>query len=144
MEAWRQWLLGREKNHVSRNENRIDLTPTGLLMEGHSAQISIYFAYFTSEAFETGRKMSDIRIFSTVKTGRHCFLGLAGHYGFFSKPAFGSVPIQVRTSTWSIYCRGIQQICRLTCGNNQQALAVVREVFENDRIRKNISPAQLL
>jgi len=35
MEAWRQWLLGREKNHVSRNENRIDLTPTGLLMEGH-------------------------------------------------------------------------------------------------------------
>jgi hypothetical protein len=28
----------RENNDVPRNENRIDLTPTGLLMEGHSAQ----------------------------------------------------------------------------------------------------------
>jgi hypothetical protein len=35
MEAWRQWPLGGErKNLVSRNEKRIDLTPTGLLMEG--------------------------------------------------------------------------------------------------------------
>jgi hypothetical protein len=25
----------RENNDVPRNENRIDLTPTGLLMEGH-------------------------------------------------------------------------------------------------------------
>ena len=34
MEAWRQWLLGEKNNDVPRRENRIDLTPTGLLMEG--------------------------------------------------------------------------------------------------------------
>jgi len=34
MEAWRQWPLGRENNDVSRSKKRIDLTPTGLLMEG--------------------------------------------------------------------------------------------------------------
>jgi hypothetical protein len=33
MEAWRQWLLGIEKNRVN-EKPRIDLTPTGLLMEG--------------------------------------------------------------------------------------------------------------
>jgi hypothetical protein len=34
MEAWRQWLLGRRKNLVQQKSKRIDLTPTGLLMEG--------------------------------------------------------------------------------------------------------------
>jgi hypothetical protein len=34
MEAWRQWLLGERKNNVSRSQSKIDLTPTGLLMEG--------------------------------------------------------------------------------------------------------------
>ena len=38
MEAWRQRLLGRRKNRVQRTHTRIDLTPTGLLMEGDSAQ----------------------------------------------------------------------------------------------------------
>ena len=38
MEAWRQWRLGRRKNLVQRKNKRIYLTPTGLLMEGHSAQ----------------------------------------------------------------------------------------------------------
>jgi hypothetical protein len=37
MEAWRQRPLGGRRNVVSRNEKRIDLTPTGLLMEGHFA-----------------------------------------------------------------------------------------------------------
>src|SRR5450631_4084183 len=35
MEAWRQRPLGRENNDVSPSKKRIDLTPTGLLMEGH-------------------------------------------------------------------------------------------------------------
>jgi hypothetical protein len=40
MEAWRQWPLGRKKKtFVSEEERRIHLTPTGLLMEGDSAQI---------------------------------------------------------------------------------------------------------
>ena len=34
MEAWRQWPLGGRTNLVSRSQRRIDLTPTGLLMEG--------------------------------------------------------------------------------------------------------------
>jgi hypothetical protein len=34
MEAWRQWLLGKENNNVPQSQNRSDLTPTGLLMEG--------------------------------------------------------------------------------------------------------------
>ena len=38
MEAWRQWPLGRENNNVSPSTKRIDLTPTGLLMEGHFTQ----------------------------------------------------------------------------------------------------------
>jgi hypothetical protein len=37
MEAWRQRPLGGRTNNVSRNEKRILLTPTGLLMEGHFA-----------------------------------------------------------------------------------------------------------
>ena len=38
MEGWRQWRLGRGKNRVQRKNKRIDLTPTGLLMEGHYTQ----------------------------------------------------------------------------------------------------------
>jgi len=44
MEAWRQWLLGERKNNVSRSQSKIDLTPTGLLMEGD----------FTHRAFSSG------------------------------------------------------------------------------------------
>ena len=39
MEAWRQRPLGGRTNVVSRNEQRIDLTPTGLLMEGGYTQV---------------------------------------------------------------------------------------------------------
>jgi hypothetical protein len=40
MEAWRQWLLGgKKKKLVQPSQTRIDLTPTGLLMEGHYTQI---------------------------------------------------------------------------------------------------------
>jgi hypothetical protein len=36
MEAWRQWSTRREKQtDVQPSQRRIDLTPTGLLMEGH-------------------------------------------------------------------------------------------------------------
>src|SRR5438270_13012801 len=35
MEAWRQWPLGGTKSFVRCSQPRIDLTPTGLLMEGH-------------------------------------------------------------------------------------------------------------
>ena len=38
MEGWRQWRLGKEKSLVQRKNKRIDLTPTGLLMEGHFTQ----------------------------------------------------------------------------------------------------------
>jgi hypothetical protein len=39
MEAWRQWLLGgKKKKLVQPSQTRIDLTPTGLLMEGHYTQ----------------------------------------------------------------------------------------------------------
>ena len=38
MEAWRQWLLGEEKNYPHEVQKRIYLTPTGLLMEGHYTQ----------------------------------------------------------------------------------------------------------
>jgi len=38
MEAWRQWLLGERKNNVSRSQSKIDLTPTGLLIEGDLTQ----------------------------------------------------------------------------------------------------------
>jgi hypothetical protein len=38
MEGWRQWRLGKEKSLVQRKNKRIDLTPTGLLMEGNFAQ----------------------------------------------------------------------------------------------------------
>jgi hypothetical protein len=34
MEGWRQWRLGGRKNLVQRKNERTDLTPTGLLMEG--------------------------------------------------------------------------------------------------------------
>jgi hypothetical protein len=34
MEAWRQWLLGGRKKLCATNKQKIDLTPTGLLMEG--------------------------------------------------------------------------------------------------------------
>jgi hypothetical protein len=40
MEAWRQRPLGGRRNVVSRNEKRIDLTPTGLLMEGRYTQVT--------------------------------------------------------------------------------------------------------
>jgi hypothetical protein len=43
MEAWQQWLLGRQEKHVHKKP-RIDLTPTGLLMEGHSASLRFLFA----------------------------------------------------------------------------------------------------
>jgi len=46
MEAWRQWLLGERKNNVSRSQSKIDLTPTGLLMEGDSASLRRLFAFF--------------------------------------------------------------------------------------------------
>src|SRR6202008_2766189 len=39
MEAWRQWLLGRQENHVHKKP-RIDLTPTVLLMEGLFAHLA--------------------------------------------------------------------------------------------------------
>ena len=39
MEAWRQWLLGGRKNLVQRKNNKIHLTPAGLLMEGVLTQI---------------------------------------------------------------------------------------------------------
>ena len=38
MEAWRQWRAGEKKKLVEHNEKRIDLTPTGLLMEGDYTQ----------------------------------------------------------------------------------------------------------
>ena len=38
MEAWRQWRAGEKKKLVEHNEKRIDLTPTGLLMEGDFTQ----------------------------------------------------------------------------------------------------------
>ena len=38
MEGWRQWQLGGRKNRVQRKNKRTHLTPTGLLMEGVSAQ----------------------------------------------------------------------------------------------------------
>jgi hypothetical protein len=35
MEGWRQWRPGRKENLANENKNqRTDLTPTGLLMEG--------------------------------------------------------------------------------------------------------------
>jgi hypothetical protein len=34
MEAWRQWLSAGETHFVQPSHRRIDLTPTGLLMEG--------------------------------------------------------------------------------------------------------------
>jgi hypothetical protein len=34
MQGWRQWQLGGRNNLVRRNNKRITLTPTGLLMEG--------------------------------------------------------------------------------------------------------------
>ena len=43
-------------NVVSRNEKRIDLTPTGLLMEGDSASVRFLFAFFVVS-------MSEIEIF---------------------------------------------------------------------------------
>jgi hypothetical protein len=45
MEAWRQWLLGERKNNVSRSQSKMDLTPTGLLMEGVSTSLRFLFAY---------------------------------------------------------------------------------------------------
>src|ERR1700731_1460109 len=38
MEGWRRWLTRPEKNLVQQKNNRIHLTPTGLLMEGDYAQ----------------------------------------------------------------------------------------------------------
>jgi len=38
MEGWRQQRLGEEKNLVHKKSKRIDLTPTGLLMEGDYTQ----------------------------------------------------------------------------------------------------------
>jgi hypothetical protein len=38
MEAWRQSLLGPEKKRCPTKDKRIDLTPTGLLMEGDYTQ----------------------------------------------------------------------------------------------------------
>src|SRR5215831_12427997 len=40
MEAWRQWLLGGRKNLVQRKNNKIHLTPAGLLMEGVLTSLS--------------------------------------------------------------------------------------------------------
>jgi len=45
MEAWRQWLLGERKNNVSRSQSKMDLTPTGLLMEGVSTSVRFPFAF---------------------------------------------------------------------------------------------------
>jgi hypothetical protein len=41
MEAWRQRRSGEKKELVEQNENRIHLTPPGLLMEGVNTQIPI-------------------------------------------------------------------------------------------------------
>ncbi len=38
MEGWRQWRLGWAKQNDSPKPRRIDLTPTGLLMEGRYTQ----------------------------------------------------------------------------------------------------------
>ena len=43
MEAWRQWLLGGRKTFVHKKQQRIDLTPTGLLMEGDYTNGPIHF-----------------------------------------------------------------------------------------------------
>jgi hypothetical protein len=42
MEGWRQWRLGKEKSLVQRKNKRIDLTPTGLLMEGDYTQNPLF------------------------------------------------------------------------------------------------------
>ncbi len=55
MEGWQQWQLGREKKCVQRKNKRIHLTPTGLLMEGHSSQNPC------SEHFECNRDVSTVR-----------------------------------------------------------------------------------
>jgi hypothetical protein len=36
----------REKNNVSRSQNKIHLTPTDLLMEGDSTSVRLLFAFF--------------------------------------------------------------------------------------------------
>jgi hypothetical protein len=60
MEAWRQWLLGGEKNLVQRRTKRIYLTPTGLLMEGDFTQtprasdLSVLGIYRLGRAEATG------------------------------------------------------------------------------------------
>jgi hypothetical protein len=38
MEGWRQWRLGGGEKLCPRKEQRIELTPSGLLMEGHFTQ----------------------------------------------------------------------------------------------------------
>ena len=43
MEAWRQWRLGGKKL-VHKKNRRIDLTPTGLLMEGHYTNYVLHTA----------------------------------------------------------------------------------------------------
>jgi hypothetical protein len=35
-----------EKNNVSPSQNKIDLTPTGLLMEGDSGKFALLFRFF--------------------------------------------------------------------------------------------------
>jgi hypothetical protein len=47
MEAWRQWLLGERKNNVSRSQSKMDLTPTGLLMEALS-QLHLFEPFLLS------------------------------------------------------------------------------------------------
>jgi hypothetical protein len=66
MEAWRQWLLGGRKNNASRSQNKIDLTPTGLLMEGVSTSLCSLFAFFGSFECKSGFKVKIHRVRATL------------------------------------------------------------------------------
>jgi hypothetical protein len=44
MQAWRRQRSGEKKKLVEQSEKRIDLTPTGLLMEGEYIRFRCFFA----------------------------------------------------------------------------------------------------
>jgi hypothetical protein len=46
MEAWRQRRRAKGKKLVQQNEPNLDLTPTGLLMEGVSTSVRFSFAFY--------------------------------------------------------------------------------------------------
>jgi hypothetical protein len=57
--------LGGEKNLVQRSQTRIILTPTGLLMEGHSTSLRRLFALFVDD--ECNRDISPVESLRPVK-----------------------------------------------------------------------------